>query len=245
MRLLVPCMKCFEEFGEPSRESSRVEFCDNGRYEIICSHGHETVTLLQQQKFELLFDIGAHAILDGYYREAISSFSSSLERFFEFSIRVFLESINKTDELFQQCWKTVKNQSERQLGAFTFLWAYCMKHAPDLLPNNKVNFRNDVIHKGKIPTKNEAIQYGNSIMNIILPKIALLKKKYPEEIRKVVFYHLRDKSRPEDQIKTVSTICINTIISLSRSEKDENLNRFEDSLKGLSQRIKRLTIDSV
>ena len=32
--------------------------------------GMRQSTVLQQQKFEVLFEIGAHAILDGYYREA-------------------------------------------------------------------------------------------------------------------------------------------------------------------------------
>ena len=47
--------------------------------QIKCSRSHETTAILQEQKFEILFDIGAHAILDGYYREAVSSFTSSLE----------------------------------------------------------------------------------------------------------------------------------------------------------------------
>src|SRR5450759_1525283 len=114
-------MKCLQEFGRPSSEFSQIEFRDDGRYELKCSFGHETTTVLQQQKFEILFEIGAHAILDGYYREAVSSFTSSLERFYEFAIRVFLEKSSKSDDLFQSCWSKVSSQSERQLGAFVFL----------------------------------------------------------------------------------------------------------------------------
>ena len=55
---------------------SKLEFRDDGRYEITCPKGHSSFTIPQQQKFELLFDIGAYAITDGYYREAISSFTS-------------------------------------------------------------------------------------------------------------------------------------------------------------------------
>ena len=31
--------------------------------QIKCSRAHETTAILQEQKFEILFDIGAHAIL--------------------------------------------------------------------------------------------------------------------------------------------------------------------------------------
>ncbi len=67
-----------------------VELRDDGRYEFTCENGHTTVTVLQEQKFEVLFDLGAHAILDGYYREAVASFTSSLERFYEFFIKAAL-----------------------------------------------------------------------------------------------------------------------------------------------------------
>lgn len=53
-----------------------------------CSHGHKTTTIVQNPKYEILFDIGANAIVDGYYREAVSSFTSSLERFYEYSIKI-------------------------------------------------------------------------------------------------------------------------------------------------------------
>ena len=94
MRLLIPCMQCFQELGaqmgHPNDECARVEICDDGKYEVTCTRGHKETVILQQQKFEILFEIGAHAIIDGYYREAVSSFAASLERFYEFSIKAFL-----------------------------------------------------------------------------------------------------------------------------------------------------------
>jgi hypothetical protein len=38
----------------------------------------------------VLFDIGANAVVDGYYREAITSFSASLERFYEYFLGALL-----------------------------------------------------------------------------------------------------------------------------------------------------------
>ncbi len=73
-----------------ARPIAAIEFRDDGRYEVTCPKGHKSVTILQQQKFEVLFDIGAYAIVDGYYREAVSSFTSSLERFYEFFVKAVL-----------------------------------------------------------------------------------------------------------------------------------------------------------
>lgn len=54
-----------------------------------CQKGHKNFVILQEERFETLFQIGANAIIDGYYREAVNSFTTSLERFYEFSIKVF------------------------------------------------------------------------------------------------------------------------------------------------------------
>jgi hypothetical protein len=69
---------CMQENGK-AEEISTVEFTDDGLYEATCPKGHKSITILQQRKFEILFDIGIYAINDGYYREAISSFTASLE----------------------------------------------------------------------------------------------------------------------------------------------------------------------
>jgi len=235
VKLLISCMKCLQEFGRPTDEMSRVEFCDDGKYEITCSHGHKTVTILQQQKFEILFEIGANAIIDGYYREAVSSFTSSLERFYEFCIRVFMQRVNNSDELFKKSWKEISNQSERQLGAFISLWVYCISEMPDLLSEKQISFRNAVIHRGKIPTKEESLKYGNDILKVVRPKIKLLQGKYPDEVNKVIFCHLRDVGKGSDRNLQTATMCISTIISLSIGEKNHHEKTLEELLIGIQK----------
>jgi len=218
MRLMVSCMQCLQEFGKPSNEFAHVELRNDGRYELTCSMGHTTTTILQQQKFEVLFEIGAYAILDGYYREAVSSFSTSLERFYEFALRVFLENVSKADALFQNCWKKVASQSERQLGAFIFLWAHHFNEPPALLSNSQVSFRNDVVHKGKIPARDEAVKYGDSVLGIFRPMLSALQCRFPDEVQKVTFYHLRDCRSESDDGRTVSTMGISTIVNLASGD---------------------------
>jgi len=221
VRLLIPCMKCLQEFGKPSGEFARVEVCDDGKYELTCSHGHVATTILQQQKFEVLFDIGANAILDGYYRESVSSFAASLERFYEFSIRVFLSKASGSDDLFRACWKSVSSQSERQLGAFLFLWASVFNAPPALLSTNQVSFRNDVIHKGKIPTKDQALAFGDSVLGALRSNMLALRKQLPDSVQQVVVYHLRDAQTP-GATSPPATMCASTIVSLSAGEESHH-----------------------
>jgi hypothetical protein len=227
-------MKCLQESGNPSGEFARVEFRDDGKYELTCSHGHETTTILQQQKFEVLFDIGANAILDGYHREAVSSFAASLERFYEFSIRAFLSQSSGSDALFKACWKSVSSQSERQLGAFVFLWASHFNGPPTLLANSQVSFRNDVVHKGKIPTKEEALAFGNAVLGVLRPNMLALREKLPDAVQQVVFYHLRDAQTPGASAPC-ATMCASTIVSLSAGEPSHHQGDLEHHLGKLRE----------
>ncbi len=235
MKLLIPCMACFQELGQPTTEFVTLEFKDGGRYEVCCSRGHKSVTILQQQKFEVLFDIGANAIIDGYYREAISSFTSSLERFYEFCIKVFCAKRKLKSSVFLNTWKQVSNQSERQLGAFLFLWANEFGETPELLSSKDAGFRNGVIHKGRIPAKDEALKYGNTILNIVRPKIEQLKLSCGEEISTVTFEHIRSCSELADGQVSGGTMCANTIVSLTSGQESHNKQSLEEALLSVSK----------
>lgn len=238
MRLFATCMECLRTYGVRDMQSFQdaitwVEFSDDGRYEITCDRGHQYLVLLQQKKFEVLFEIGANAILDGYYREAVSSFTASLERFCEFCIRVFMKQ-NTTSEQTLSIWKKVANQSERQLGAFIFLWTYCMGTEPWMLKDKLVSFRNNVVHKGQIPSRQEAVNYGKAVLEVIRPMMRVLKKQFPEDVKAVASDHLRAMKRSTDKVPSV-TLTMNSILSLSRPVTDEKLPTFEEHLEEIKQ----------
>ncbi len=228
-------MKCVSKFDQQGIHISLVEFLDDGRYEFTCPRGHETVTILQEQKFEILFDIGANAILDGYYREAISSFTSSLERFYAFVISVLLESSSSTEDQFKDCWSKVSRQSERQLGAFIFLWASQLNKAPDILSTDMTKLRNDVIHNGKIPTKEHAIEFGNAILELIRPKMLLIKDKFPDAIQEVIFRHLRDCRLEKDLKINVGTMSMGTLVNLASADNDHQNKTFLELIDWLDE----------
>jgi hypothetical protein len=70
----------------------------SGKLTLRCEQGHTTVVALSIPAFELLFDFGCSALLDGYTREAVTSFASSLERFEEFTCRFLLARLNVSFE---------------------------------------------------------------------------------------------------------------------------------------------------
>lgn len=231
MRLPIICSKCLADDPTSVGPFQMLEWNDEGRYEVTCAKGHTAITILQEQKFELLFDIGAYAIVDGYFREAVSSFTSSLERFYEFFIvSVLLESEIDVDTL-SAAWKLVSAQSERQLGAFVSIYTRELKKAPTVLSSKSVAFRNSVIHRGKIPSRQEAIDYGNDIFDLIRSQLKELRQGFPNGVQKAIFEHLRRSRKESDE--RPSTMTIPTIISLSRHENARGYSSLNDALKEL------------
>lgn len=173
MKLLIPCSKCIQEEIEPTYNFYGAELNDDGIYKLTCDQGHETIAFIQEQSFEILFDLGAMALLEGYTREAVSSFASSLERFYEFCIKLILEQNKIEREHYEKTWKMVSKMSERQLGAFYFLYLNQFKVIPPQINNLKIgkrdliNFRNEVIHQGHIPSFEDTKKYGRYLYEYI------------------------------------------------------------------------------
>ncbi len=233
MKLFIPCMGCFDKRDKRSFELTEVEIKDDGSYQVTCRYGHTKITILQQEKFEVLFEIAAHAILDGYYREAVSSFTASLERFYEFYIELICRKHNITRQIYVDTWRKVAQQSERQLGAFVFSYLLENGTKPNLLSTKKIEFRNDVVHKGKIPTKEEAIDYGDHVLNLIQPTLTDLKKNDSEILHDLVGEHLSEKAQ---RLKTATTMCEATIISISRDHSADVHRKLSEELKDLQKK---------
>ena len=156
-----------EEFGKYSRPLLLLgELNDNGVIFVTCPEGHKSAVLYKIWKHELLFTSGAMALLDGYINEAVLSFAAALERVYEFYIRVVCRKQSLAMDVFDSTWKTVAKQSERQLGAFCFLFA--LETGTCFNPSNKIiEFRNKVTHKGYIPAKDEVYNFAEEIFNTI------------------------------------------------------------------------------
>jgi hypothetical protein len=231
-------MQCVREDGKPSPEIYQAELQDDGLYRMECSHGHRTVTCLQEQKFEVLYDIGANAIVDCYYREAVSSFASCLERFYEFYVSIIADKHQVNEEIFQQCWKRIVNQSERQLGAFIFTYMIEEGKSPPLLSEKSVAFRNSVMHKGKIPTRDQAIAFGKEVLGLVSPLLRHLKVNYSEQVGRAVVRHVMKTRQATSGDPNIQFFTTATTISIARgnTEADPTL---EDTLTRLQQQRAR------
>lgn len=164
MKIDIKCNKCHSE--------NKAELTDNFILKFKCNKCKSNEEIeLSLEKFQVLFDLGIICLKNGYYKEAVSDFAASLERVFEFSIKRILNRRNIEKELINSIWKEVKNQSERQYGAFIFLYAYEFKKEFKL-DNKQIKFRNEVIHKGKFPNFDETYEYAKyiyyNIYNILL-----------------------------------------------------------------------------
>lgn len=145
-----------------------MKIADDGRYNVVCEKNHKSIVILSNIKFELLFEMGLNAIIDGYYRESVSSFASALERFYEFYWRVVLHKYAISEQESLNAWKYMGKLSERQIGGYITASLILTGKAPSLLNSNKdVPFRNSVIHNGYMPTRQEAISFGDTVKNII------------------------------------------------------------------------------
>jgi hypothetical protein len=199
MRITLDCMTCLKS---PDPETIRwplqrvmANLEEKGVYERICEQGHVTVYGLQNFRFQLLFDLGLGAILDGYYREAVSAFASALERFHETYLRIVATANGTPAEVFATSWKHMKKQSERQLGAFIQTYTMKEKELPPLLdPSKDIPFRNDVIHAGKFPTRDEVMTFGQTVYDIMYKVIRRLRPSHDEAVT-AVFERLRNEIR--------------------------------------------------
>lgn len=156
---------------------------DDGKYEVRCAAGHVSTVIVDNVKFELLFEMGLNALVDGYPREAVSSFASALERFYEFYWNTVVAFYSIPCEQADAAWKAVAKLSERQLGMYVTAGLLLTKQCPTLLnPNQEVKFRNNVIHSGYIPTTDEATAFGDVVMQLINDSLATLRTLAPQAL---------------------------------------------------------------
>ncbi len=136
-------------------------------------------------------------------------------------------------EKFSDAWKRVASRSERQLGAFVFVFLREFGEPPDILGNKLTKLRNDVVHNGKIPSRGEALKFGDNVLSIVRPKIALLKSEHSDTVRQVVAQSLSDKGHKISDEASRSTLVIPTILSLENYAEDHHTRSLEQAISEL------------
>lgn len=230
MRVTASCMECLKEFGFPDIQIFNLPYYENRIAIMECSHGHKSALVLQSQKFEVLMESGANAFLNGFTLEACATFYAALERTYEFAIRVFMRANKINDESFAGMFKEMARMSERQIGAFMVLYLLATGDVYRMDPKLS-NFRNDIIHKGKIPNPEEAGKFCSNVYTNIINIANVLKKDFSEYVTQAVIADMieRQSSLEVDMPKasTTGTVFFNLLSSDNKSNFHEALEHFK------------------
>lgn len=212
---------------------------DDGKYEVHCGKGHVSSVILDNVKFELLFEMGLNAIIDGYPREAVSSFASAIERFYEFYWRVVMRHFDIPKDQVEATWKPLSKLSERQVGAYSTAVNLLTKNSPTLLnPNKEVPFRNLVIHNGYVPTEDEAISFGDVVMQLINNDLSVLRSNAAEALD-TVYKELspKDHDASPDGDDSVILGCVNILTAVDARNPAKGQDKRVGKVKDQFQRI--------
>ncbi len=225
-------MECQKELGHPSFEPFFLHYFEDRLVEIECSRHHKSVLLLQSQKFEVLLESGANALAAGFTLEAAASFSSGLERFYEFCTKVISAHRNMSPAVYEQMFKEMANQSERQLGAFLVLHA--IEFGVAYVPNKKIiEFRNSVIHKGRIPTPDEVTSFCERVYSEILLLTQRMEQNCSLAINEVISQDLRRRAEAVPKGVPIATSTGTTFFSLTYKDKKSSfVEAYDAYLKG-------------
>ncbi|MDI9858008.1 hypothetical protein [Flectobacillus roseus] len=186
MKISTTCSRCSIEAYEQQSLNINIEghvsIEENDLYFFRCSKGHVNLLEIQAFKFELLYESGLCAIKSDYYLESVLSLTASVERFYEFFIKIVLSSEKIEKSIIEKMYKEMSRQSERQIGAFLALYVMAFKEPPSILNQKAVEFRNSVVHKGYFPTKEEVLRYAKDVFELIQKLYVILRKKFETEI---------------------------------------------------------------
>lgn len=191
MKILVPCFECTtQKFMPPPLIMG--DYFDDMTCRIECPNGHKSIVLLQSQKFEALLESGANALLDGFTLEASATFYTAFERFIEFCLHILFIKRGMTHEQFESMFAEMSRQSERQLGAFIYI--YTIETGKKFSIQPKITeFRNKLIHKGEIPTKEKAFDFCERIYKEIISIFGIIKSTCSDEISNIIGYELQKR----------------------------------------------------
>ncbi|WBO21748.1 hypothetical protein [Sphingomonas abietis] len=189
MKLEFHCWKCAK--GTPGRRVT-APFNDSSVYRFECAQGHVYEIVLAQLRFEVLAETGMQALVDGYYRDAVASFAAALERVYQLYCEIVALSRDIDETVFKSTWKLVASQSERQLGMFIGLYMLENGDVPPQLPKKFVEFRNKVIHQGLFPAENDAVDFGQAVVNLVQPLLNSMMPRYTQEIEAFMIRHFEN-----------------------------------------------------
>lgn len=162
-----------------------------------CPNGHKLVSGLMHNLFDVLYTSAVQSYLQGCFSESVMSFTSALERTYEMFVKVIMLNEEVSLDAIDKFWKEVKNQSERQYGAFCLQYIKITGEAWRI-DGRQVSFRNNVVHKGYIATSLEVANYVEYTTACQFKLLNILHNNYQDECLKLYFYQ-KEQTKSETE----------------------------------------------
>jgi hypothetical protein len=232
MKKFASCIHCIREGLETPIYSEEID--NDHIFRLVCSNGHEQYMVCTDHKFEILLEYAMTLYIKKDYSPAVCYFANSLERFFEFCIKVILREDCDQKIIDEELWKgKYLKFSERQLGAYVSLYVSKMKSLPILLKTDNTELRNRVIHEGYIVAKDECYNFGKDVYDIIIETLKKLREKYSGKIISEARYDMKRREKTiKDLNANISTYNLPIIWALIDYSFDSALKRTEEIRSG-------------
>jgi hypothetical protein len=194
MRLPVVCIDCLMQ--RPGFETLQIiPFPHDYIIDFTCDRGHRNLEYVQEADWEVLITSAGLALSEGYPMEAVSAIAAGVERFAEFATKAICKSFNTSDDVIETTWKQVSRQSERQIGAFAFVYAARFNSAPPMMPPKQVEVRNAVIHRGAQPRPEQVEIYGDAAMTFVFAVHDALSTSYEAALKSTYLDQVAEKAK--------------------------------------------------
>lgn len=164
-----------------------VDFRDDGIYACVWPEGHKTITVCSTDHSEMLIEHAVYAFMDRDFRGVINYGASGVDAYLNSHIEILLLAAGKSLEEVASVVKLIDRQENRRWGAF---WTLECQFGPGKLPElprKSVEFRNDVVHKGIVPSEEQALDYLKAVCDFVAPLSKRLHADHRKEVNKRFF----------------------------------------------------------
>jgi len=243
MKTIAACPDCIQEQSKDGKQPKfnpiAGELDDNGIIHVTCDRGHYGVVLYNARRYEVLVKSAARAALDGYTNEVVAVMSSALERMYEFYIRVSCRAKGILEDTVEAAWKNIAAQSERQFGAFQFLYLLDQNCAFKL-EQRITETRNKVVHRGKIVREEEALEFAESVYGVIQRLQTELQSKFPKFVAEEADREMKSQQAQVPEGVNHMTLSATTVnFDKSKNEVTGVVTKFIELVAGIHQARER------
>ncbi|EEA02781.1 conserved hypothetical protein [Burkholderia sp. H160] len=204
----------------------------DGRYRSECSRGHQQIVALRQQKFEILFELAAYAIRDGHYRQSVSSCTASLEAFHEFFLRAMAYQNGIKKERFDAAWKLLGISPQNRQEAYLLNYRNCCARPPVLLSPQQTAWKDSVMKKGKMPTREECVTFGQAVLHVLQTAMRDARDAFPNGVKQAMQEHAT--AAEQHTSRSEAPWSIRTIVNLAMEGDEHSYATLEAALASMS-----------